>query len=544
MPSKNAGENDTFAPLKNPTFRGLWVANIVSNFGGMVQGVGAAWLMTTLVDSKAMVALVQASTTLPIMVFALIAGALADNFDRRKILLAAQSFMLVVSVVLVVCTWLNVINAWSLLGFTFLIGCGAAFNIPSWQASVGDIVGKKTLPSAVVLNGMGFNVTRSVAPAIGGFIVASAGAVFAFIVNAVSYIGLILVVWRWEGAPRPNSVPRESLPAAIYAGLRYVALSPHLTRVLFRGFVFGVTTIITLALLPLISRELLGGGAVLYGALLCGFGAGAVGGGLVAARLRKTLSNEAMVRLAFLGLALCASISAVSHYVVVTSLAVALGGAAWVLALSMFNTSVQISTPRWVVGRALSLYQMAVFGGMALGAWLWGTVAEWQSISQALLMAAATMLVGAALGLRWRLPDPRDLNLDPLNRWQEPTVKLDIQARSGPVSIAVLWLINDQDLAEFKRLMVARRRRRRRDGAQQWSLLRDLAQPERWVERFEFPTWGDYVRFHTRTTQEEARLIDRLRVLHAEDTAPQVIRLLTRDPSERSAPEDGQILDV
>lgn len=537
-------DTNTFAPLRNPVFRALWLSNIVSNFGGMVQSVGAAWLMTTLVDSKAMVALVQASTTLPIMVFALIAGALADNMDRRKVLLAAQSFMLVVSVVLVVCTWLDMLTAWSLLGFTFLIGCGAAFNIPSWQASVGDIVGKEALPSAVVLNGMGFNVTRSVAPAIGGAIVATAGAMAAFAVNAVSYLGLIFVVWRWRGIPPDAAMQRESLPAAIYAGLRYVGLSPHITRVLFRGFVFGLTCIIVLALLPLVSRELLGGGPVLYGTLLGAFGIGAVGGGLAAAQLRKRLSNETMVRFAFVGLALCAVVCALSSYVVITALGVAVGGAAWVLALSMFNTSVQISTPRWVVGRALSLYQMAVFGGMALGAWLWGIVAEQHSISHALLIAAATMLVGALLGIRWRLPDPADLNLDPLNRWREPQVKLDIEARSGPVSIAVLWLIDENDLVEFKQLMVARRRRRRRDGAQQWTLLRDLEQPELWVERFELPTWGDYVRFHARTTQEEATLIDRLRELHKEPGVPRVVRLLARDPGARQAPGDSELPDI
>jgi len=354
----------------------LWVSNIVSNFGSMVQGVGAAWLMTTLVDSAAMVALVQASTTLPVMIFALVAGALADNMDRRKVLLAAQSFMLVVSVALVVCTLLDMINAWSLLGFTFLIGCGVAFNIPSWQASVGDIVGKELLPSAVVLNGMGFNVTRSVAPAIGGAIVAGAGAVAAFAINAVSYLGLIFVVWRWRGAPPEESAQRESLLSAIYAGLRYVGSSPHLTRVMFRGFVFGSTTIVVLAFMPLIGRELLGGGPVLYGGLLCAFGAGAVGGGLMAARLRAALSNEALVR--------------------------------WVLALSMFNTSVQLSTPRWVVGRALSMYQMSVFGGMACGAWLWGSVAESQSISQALQIASIAIVGGALLGIRWPLPEPID----------------------------------------------------------------------------------------------------------------------------------------
>ena len=534
-------DSTTFAPLKNKVFRGLWISNIVSNFGGMVQAVGAAWLMTTLVDSEAMVALVQASTTLPIMFFALIAGALADNMDRRKVLLAAQGFMLIVSVLLVICTWLDMINAWSLLAFTFLIGCGAAFNIPSWQASVGDIVGKDVLPSAVVLNGMGFNVTRSVAPAIGGLIVAGAGAIAAFAINAVSYLGLIFVVWRWRGVPPDEATQRESLPAAIYAGLRYVALSPHLTRVMFRGLGFGLTTIIVLAFMPLIGRELLGGGPVLYGTLLCAFGAGAVGGGLVAAQLRKKLSNEALVRLAFSGLAFCSVICSLSSWVVVSAFGIAIGGAGWVLALSMFNTSVQISTPRWVVGRALSLYQMAVFGGMALGAWFWGNVAESLSIAQALQIAAVTMLIGALLGLRWPLPDTKDLNLDPLNRWQEPAVKLDIEARSGPVSIAVLWLIKDLDVPEFKSLMVARRQRRRRNGAQQWTLLRDMEQTELWVERFELPTWGDYVRFHARTTQEEAVLIDRLLALHQESSAPRVVRLLTRDPGAQVFPGSREL---
>ena len=258
---------------------------------------------------------------------------------------------------------------------------------------------------------------------------------------------------------------------------------------------------------------------------------------MAAAQLRKRLSNEALVRLAFGGLALCAVICALSSYWFITSLAIALGGAAWVLALSMFNTSVQMSTPRWVVGRALSLYQMSVFGGMALGAWLWGTVAERTSISEALLISAASMLIGVFLGFRWRLPDPIDLNLDPLNRWQEPSMKLDIEARSGPVSIAVLWLIDQSDLDEFKKLMVSRRRRRRRDGARQWELLRDMEQTELWVERFELPTWGDYVRFHARTTQEEAALIDRLLELHQHDEAPRVVRLLTRDPGALSVPE-------
>ena len=220
-----------FAPLRVPVFRRFWLANIASNFGGLVQAVGAAWMMTLISNSDALVALVQASTTLPIMVFSLFAGAVADSFDRRRVMLYSQLFMLMVAVVLTVFAFLNLLNAWLLLTFTFLIGCGMAFNNPAWQASVRDFVGKDLLPGAVLLNGVGFNVTRSVAPAIGGTIVAVAGASVAFLVNAVSYLGLIFAVWSWEGPPRSKEKRREPLRSAVVSGFRYVSLSPNLMSI-------------------------------------------------------------------------------------------------------------------------------------------------------------------------------------------------------------------------------------------------------------------------------------------------------------------------
>ena len=184
-------DNSPFAPLRVPIFRAVWLASIASNFGGLVQAVGAAWLMTLIAGSDTQVALVQASTTLPIVVFSLISGAVADSYNRRRVMLASQLFMLAVSVALTVVTYLDLINAWTLLAFTFLLGCGAAFNNPAWQASVRDFVGMDLMPSAVLLNGVGFNVTRSVAPAVGGLIVAAFGAVAAFVVNTLSYLGLL-----------------------------------------------------------------------------------------------------------------------------------------------------------------------------------------------------------------------------------------------------------------------------------------------------------------------------------------------------------------
>ena len=522
-----------FAPLGVPVFRRIWLASIVSNFGGLVQAVGAAWMMTLISQSDALVALVQASTALPVMVFSLIAGAVADSFDRRRVMLAAQFFMVGVSVALTVFAYMGWLNAWLLLSFTFLIGCGMAFNNPAWQASVRDFVGKDLLPGAVLLNGVGFNVTRSVAPAIGGTIVAVAGASAAFLVNALSYIGLIFAVWTWQGAGNGEEKRREPLRSAIGSGIRYVALSPNLMRIYLRGFVFGLTAVIVLALLPLIARDMLEGDSLTFGLLLGAFGAGAVVGGLTSARISRSLTDEAMVRSAFLGFAISATGISFSSWLPLTMLAVALGGACWVLALALFNTSVQLSAPRWVVGRTLSFHQMFIFGGMALGSWLWGSVLEASTIRLALQIAAASMLLGIAVGFRWPVPDRAEHDLEPLDRWQEPPVGLDILPRSGPVSVAVEYLIHQSDVAAFKALMYERRRIRRRDGARQWTLLRNLEQVDQWIERFELPTWADYVRFHARTTQEDGKVGERIRALHRGPGRPQVRRMLVRDPAGR-----------
>jgi MFS family permease len=513
----------------------LWIANIGSNFGSLVQAVGAAWLMTLISESDTLVALVQASTTLPIMAFSLISGAVADGYDRRRVMLFAQLFMLVSSVALTVFTFLGFINAWLLLGFTFLIGSGMAFHNPAWQASVRDFVGKDLVPSAVLLNGVGFNVTRSVAPAIGGSIVAAAGAVAAFVINSLSYLGLIAAVWSWEGQKQLEGQSRERLRSAIGAGVRYVSLSPHLMRIYSRGFLFGLSNVAVLALLPLVARDSLQGDSLTFGILLGGFGVGAVIGGLTSGRISEYLGNEQKIRVSFLAFAVASLLFSVSQWLALTLLAVLLSGWAWVMALALFNTSVQLSTPRWVVGRALSLYQMFTFGGMALGAWVWGTWVEAYSISVAFQVAAALAVFGLLVGFRWPLSVATDLNLDPLGRWQEPPVELDIVPRSGPISIAVEYQIDAADLSEFMRLMTERERIRRRDGARQWTLLRNLEDTRLWIERYELPTWADYVRFHARTTHEDGYVGEQIRGLHRGDGPPRVRRMLVRDPERQLA---------
>ncbi|MEO5323408.1 MFS transporter [Mesorhizobium sp. CC13] len=528
-------QGSALEPLKHGIFRSVWFASLGSNFGGLIQSVGAAWLMTSIATSSDMVALVQASITLPIMLFSLASGALADSYDRRRVMLTAQCFMLAVSALLTLVAYFGLITPWLLLSFTFLIGCGTALNNPSWQASVGDMVPRPVVPAAVALNSMGFNMTRSVGPAIGGIIVAAAGAAAAFAVNTLSYFALIFVLFRWRPDYPGSTLPRETLGQAMGAGLRYIAMSPNIGKVLLRSFTFGFTAVVIQALLPLVARDLVAGGPLTYGIMLGAFGIGAVGGALISGRIRRSMSSEAIVRSAFIGFALSSWIAAWSSNAWLTSAGLLIGGACWVLALSHFNISVQMSTPRWVVGRALSIYQMATFGGMALGSWVWGLVAEGQGPAAALVAAGLVMLVGAAIGLFLPLPEHTVLNLDPLNRFREPHLALDVQPRSGPIEITIEFIIREEDVPAFLEAMAERRRVRRRDGARHWTLARDIENPEVWVESYHTPTWLEYVRHNQRATHADAEIGDRLRALHSGPQPPRVRRVIERPTSLAAA---------
>ena len=450
------------APFRNDTFRLIWVASLASNFGGLIQAVGAAWMMASISTSANMVALVQASTALPIMLFSVASGALADNFDRRRIMLTAQCFMLVVSATLTLLAWYDLLTPWLLLTFTFLIGCGTALNNPAWQASVGDMV------------------------------------------------------------------PREDFARAVTAGLCYVTMSPNILRVMFRGFAFGLAASAILSLLPLVARDLVAGGPFTYGILLGCFGFGAIGGALLSARLRERFTGETIVRMAFAGFALSAAITATSTLSIVTGGALLIAGACWVLALSLFNTTVQLSTPRWVVGRALSLYQTTTFGGMAGGSWVWGTLADTHGAPTSLYVSAGVMVLGAAIGLRYALPQFEALDLAPLNRFSEPNLPLDLKPRSGPIVVLIDYEIDEADIPAFLTAMTERRRIRIRDGAGQWALMRDLENPTLWTETYHVPTWVEYVRHNQRRTQADAENGERLRRLHRGSEGPRVHRMIER----------------
>ncbi len=365
-------------PFRTPLFVALWVASLASNFGTMFQTVGAAWLMTTIARSSDLVAFVQAATALPIMFLSVPAGAIADIWDRRALMLLAQVGMLVAAAMLTVLAYRGALTPWSLLGFTFLLGCGGAVYGPAWQSSVGEQVPAGQVPAAVALNSLGYNIARTVGPAIGGAIVAVGGAAVAFLCNALSYVGLIVVLARWR-RPQPAALlPPESIGAAIGAGLRYARLSPAIRTVLMRSAMFGFLSSALWATLPLVARDLLGGGALTYGFLLGAFGAGAVLAALASTTLLRHYGADAIVTAASVVFGI------VDRGRVAVALERAVDGGdggrrrrVGAVVLDLQRHDAARPSPRWVVGRTLAFYQTAAFGGMAVGSWLWGKYAEY-----------------------------------------------------------------------------------------------------------------------------------------------------------------------
>jgi len=514
------------SPLQHKAFAELWAANIASNMGGIIQAVGAAWLMTTLNPSPQMVALVQFANVAPIMLLSLVAGALADLYDRRLIMLIAQIVMAVISAALAVAAYLGFMSPWVLLLFTFLIAAGGAIQLPAWQSSISDQVPRHELAGAVSLNAFGFNVGRSVAPAIGGAIVAGLGAAFAFAVNAFSYIGLIVALQRWRPDIPKSTLPKETLHRAIGSGVRYVTLSPAIIGVTLRAAMFGILGAALWALMPLIARNVLHGGAMTYGAIFGAFGLGAMASALLITRLRERYSSNLLVNSSTAAFGIGTVIAGVSPFLPLTILATTAAGAAWVLALASLNVAVQMSSPRWVAGRAIAIYQMALFGGLAIGSALWGVVATHAGLTETLCAAGALMVLSLVWLMRFKMPRLEGASLDPWQRTRIlPEPLLAISPRSGPVVVSIDYNIASEDAAAFVEAMHEMGRIRRRDGAQRWSLAQDIDNPDIWTEHYHSPTWLDHLRRIARPTVADEAAHARVLSFHRGE-APVIRRML------------------
>lgn len=515
-----------WSPLAEPIFRALWIATVASNIGTWMEDVGESWLMVSLTTSPILVALVETAGSLPIVLLAVPAGALADVVDRRRLLLITQSWMLVSAALLGLLTLWGLVTPWILLLLTFTLGLGTAINGPAWQAIIPELVPRRELPAAVTLVGVAVNVSRAVGPALGGLLVAAAGSGPVFLLNALSFLGVIFVIYRWQPAPERSTMPPEHIFGAMRAGLRYVRHAPELRAALVRTAAFIGCASALWALLPLQARNALGLGSFGYGVLLGCIGAGAVTGAAFLSKVREKVSNNLLVVAATVLFAIVTAVLAHVHVPVIAGAAMFLGGIAWITVMSSFNTAAQAASPAWARARTLSTYALIFMGGMAFGSAAWGTVAAHFGVTSALTCAALGLIIGLASSLRYRLIDSSDLNLAPSALWPEPVVVVQPEPDQGPVLVQIEYRIDPNRAQEFRRAMRDMRRLRRRDGAFQWGLFRDSAEPGRFVESFLVETWAEHLRQHARATESDREIEKRIRAFHIGVDEPAVTHLI------------------
>ncbi len=390
------------APFRFPAFRAIWTANLASNLGSMIQSTAAAWLMTDLTRSHQLVALVQASVTMPVMLLGIFAGAIADNFDRRAVMLWAQWAMLLLSSALALMTWQGLVGPFSLLAFTLAVGCGTALNGPAWQASVRMQVGPADLPQAISLNTIAFNLARSVGPALGGVLISLTNPAMAFALNALSYLALIVVLMNWH--PEQPARTRQPMLASILTGLKFCAGSSPVRRVLTRGFAFGFGAAGYLGLQPLLVREQLHGTETQFGLVLGAFGVGSIVVALWISPVRRRFGSEAVVFVSTIIFALTLLPTSTITSLPALLVLVLIAGGAWVATLTSLNVAMQLRSPEGILGRCLSIYQAVTFGGMALGAYAMGLASDVVGLSRGVQLSAAWLI--ASLVLRWFAPMP------------------------------------------------------------------------------------------------------------------------------------------
>ena len=515
-----------WTPLQNTLFRNLWIATIVSNVGTWMQDVGSGWLMTSLSSSPFMVALVEAADSLPVMLLALPAGAIADIVDRRRLLIGVHVYLLLVASALALLTLLDLTTAWVLLGFVFALGVGAAMVMPAWAAIVPDLVRADELPSAVALSSVGINVSRAIGPAIAGVLVAAVGAWLVFALNALSYFGILAVLLRWRREHRMSTLPAERFVSAIRVGMRFVMHTRSLQAVLIRGIAFFVFASATWSLFPLIVRRELGRGPETYGLLLTCIGVGAVAGAIVLPRLRAKLSRDVLVAGASVLYALAALMLAHVQNLGLLVVAMLATGVAWISILSALQVAAQMTLPAWVRARGLAAFVVVLMGGMALGSILWGQVATRIGIPAALTTAALGMAVAIGLTWRFKLGHHQALDFTPSMEWPAPVLAEIPEPDSGPVMAMIEYRVQPGKHAEFVAAMQAVREMRRRNGAYFWELFHDAADPDRFVECFMDESWLEHLRQHERVSVADREIQRRAKQFLVEGESTRTTHLL------------------
>jgi len=489
-------ESSPWAPFRQRAFRWLWIGVLISWIGTWMQVVGAQWLLIDAPNAATVVALVQVANTLPVMLLALPGGVLADSFDRRWLLFTIQVYFFLVGALLAALTFAGLMPPALLLAFTFTLAIGAAVQLPSWQATLPELVPRNQLRAAARLEMVGVNVARSVGPALAGLVIASFGVPVVFALNALSVVFLAVALLFWRRSPAESQARRERFVPALRAGSRYVWHEPVVRRIMLRATLFVTPAIALWALLPLIASQQLGLGADGYGALFGALGVGAIIGALVLGRVRDRLSSNGMLATAGLFYALVLAAIVLTDNFPIALVTLVLAGVAWIAVISTLNAELQLFLPVWVRARGLGIYMVTFTGSMTVGALIWGLVAEGIGLQTTFFIAAALVLASVAVGVVRRVPETGHLDPEPAIYWPEPRLAFDPAADTGPVMVTVEYTVTPERESAFLEAMDQLRLSRRRTGATRWELYRDGDRPDRFLELFSVPSWEEHLRQH------------------------------------------------
>lgn len=525
-----------FAPFASRGFLVLWFATVLSNIGTWMHDVGAGWLMTSLTSSTVFVAMVQTATTLPIFLFALPAGALADIVDKRKLLISVQIMMGLAAFGLGYVVAVGQITPTLLLLFTFIMGIGAALTAPAWQAIVPNLVPKELLQQAVAINSVGINISRALGPAIGGIILGYSLSL-PFFLNALSFTVVVCALFWWKPESKtPSLLPSESLFSAMRVGVRYALHSTPLKATLIRAISFFLFASAYWSLLPLIARDLLNGDANFYGLMMGAVGLGAVSGAFILPSLKSRFSADLLVAAGTVGTAICMVVLATITNPVIAIGCCFIAGASWLAVLTSLNVSAQVALPEWVRARGLAVFVTVFFGGMSIGSLIWGGLSGVFGIDGALIIASVCSIAAIPLSFKHKLQVGAQMNLAPSMHWPQPIIDPSTQPDRGPVMVTIEYLIKPENRDAFLLEIYELREHRYRDGAYSWGLFEDTEAPGRYLEYFLVESWLEHMRQHARVTHSDAAIQKAIKALHDSKEKPAVHHYIAVNTIKKGTP--------
>jgi len=528
-------DKSLWTPLLNhQIFLLFWIGLIITNIGNSMQVIGSSWLMTTLTHSPFLIAMIQASTSLAVVLFTVPTGALSDIFDRRKFLLFIRSWMLIVALILSILTIYNIITPSILLVLTFVLGIGIAMNMPMSLIAASEMVFRTEVHKTITLVSVAANIGIAMGPLIGGLVLINANPGYLFLLNALTVVVMIVIIYRWQRMGTVSSpkteLPPEHVIDAIKSGLHYVYNSPQAQSMFVRVIAFAFFGSIIPALLPVLaSQQTITLGVLGYGLLLSSFGAGSIIGGITLYPILRRLKHfEQIVTLSIILLAVVMLVLSFVNNLAVLSIAMITAGSGWIFIISSLHYSMFKSVPKWVGARGLSIYLLIYQASIALGSAIWGLVAQYYGVQYAFLSAAIGTIFSLLVVIKYKLTaDLKDINKTPSRHWPEPMMVIEPNLQDGPVLVKLEYRIHPKTLDDFVLAIIELRRMRLRDGAINWGLYRDDSDPNLYYEIFTVGSWAEHMhQHHERLTVEDRKIEDRVNSFIVGNTLPFVSHLI------------------